>query len=78
MRVTFNPAVASTVPIKPVQRVIRRNATLSGDPIEKEMETIRYSVKSQLSDIGLKKAKEEIAEEKTYKKNPIWNAMINI
>ena len=78
MRVTFNPAVVNTTPIKPIHRVIRRDASLSGDPVEQEMEQANYSVKSQVSDLGLQKSKEGIDGDKAYKKNPIWNAMLNI
>ena len=78
MRITFNPAVVNTTPVKPIHRVIRRDASLSSDPIEQDVAQTTYSVQAQLSDLGLQKSKEDIDPDKPYKKNPIWNAMLNI
>ena len=78
MRVTFNPVVSNMTPIKPIQRIVRKNTALSSDPVQKEMELENNPVQSQISGLGLMKSQEDVEDNKPYKKNPIWNVMLNI
>ena len=78
MRITFNPAVVNTAQIKPIKRIVRRDRSLSSDPVEQEMERAHHSVQSHISNLGLMKSKQDVDDEKPYTKNSIWNVMLNI
>ena len=78
MRITFNPSVMNTSPIKPVQRVVRRKPSLTSEPVEPEP-TNTPPVITSVSELAANRAKEETVEEKEYRKrNPLWNMMLNL
>jgi len=78
MRITFNPSVMNTSPIKPVQRVVRRKPSLTSEPVEPEP-TNTPPVITSVSELAANRSKEETVEEKEYRKrNPLWNMMLNL
>lgn len=78
MRITFNPSIMNTSPIKPVQRVVRRKPSLTLDPVEPEP-TKTPPVITSVSELTANRSKEETVEEKEYRKrNPLWNTMLNL
>jgi len=78
MRITFNPSVMNTSPIKPVHRVVRRNPSLAAEPAEPEP-TITPPVTTSVSQLATRRSKEEPVDEKEYRKrNPLWNTMLNL
>ena len=78
MRITFNPSVMNTSPIKPVQRVVRRKPSLTSEPVEPEP-TNTPPVITSASELAANRSKEETVEEKEYRKrNPLWNMMLNL
>jgi hypothetical protein len=79
MRITFNPSVMNTSPIKPVQAVRRKKASLEPDPVETEASPPPAPVTTSVSELGLLLSREEPVEEKGYKKrDPLWNTMLNL
>ncbi len=77
MRISFNPSVMNMKPVQPIQRVVRQNRSLLADPVESE--TIPNApVSTSLSPLAVQKSKEEVTNEGQYKKNPLWNAMLNL
>ena len=78
MRITFNPNVMNTSPISPINRVARKQRSLSSDKVEPESLTTA-PVSTSVSELGALLSKEEVVEEKDYKnKNPLWNMMLNL
>ncbi len=78
MRITFNPGVTNTSPIRPVQRVVRRKPSLISEPVEPEP-TNTPPVITSVSELAARRSKEEAIEEKEYRKqNPLWNTMLNL
>ena len=78
MRITINPNVMNTSPISPIKRVARKQRSLSSDKVEPESLTTA-PVSTSVSELGALLAKEEVVEEKDYKKkNPLWNMMLNL
>ena len=77
MRISFNPAVMTMKPVQPIHRVVRQNRSLTSDPVESEpVQTLPVS--TSLSSLAVQKSREEPVDEKHYKKNPLWNAMLNL
>jgi len=77
MRISFNPSVMNMKPVQPIQRVVRQNRSLLADPVDSE--TVQNGpVITSLSPLAVQKSKEEVTNEGQYKKNPLWNAMLNL
>ena len=77
MRITSISSILHTSPVKPVHRVVRRKASPDTEPVE--ISTNSPSVPTSVSELGSKRAKDDAAEEKHYKKrNPLWNTMLNL
>jgi|APCry1669189034_1035192.scaffolds.fasta_scaffold328562_1 hypothetical protein len=77
MRISFNPSVMNMKPVQPIQRVVRQNRSLLADPVDSE--TVQNGpVTTSLSPLAVQKSKEEVTNEGQYKKNPLWNAMLNL
>lgn len=77
MRISFNPAVMNTKPVQPIQRVVRQNRSLTSDPVDPE-QVQTLPVSTSLSSLAVQKSKEEPVNDGHYKKNPLWNAMLNL
>ncbi len=77
MRISFNPSVMNMKPVQPIQRVVRQNRSLLADPVEGET-VPNGPVTTSLSPLAVQKSKEEVTNEGQYKKNPLWNAMLNL
>ncbi len=79
MRITFNPNIMSTSPIRPVHRVTRKAARVSAESVEQEAE-IAAPVTTSVSQLGrlLSKEEQEVEERNYKKKNPLWNTMLNL
>ncbi len=78
MRITFNPNIMSTSPIRPVHRVTRKAAQVTAESVE-ETETVA-PVTTSVSQLGrlLSKEEQEVHERDYKKKNPLWNTMLNL
>jgi len=77
MRISFNPGVMTMKPVQPIQRVVRQNRSLTADPVDSEP-VQPLPVSTSLSTLAVQKSKEERINEGQYKKNPLWNAMLNL
>ena len=79
MRITFNPNVMSTSPIRPVHRVTRKNPQTSAEAVEQEPEAVAPVITS-VSQFGrmLSREEQEVRERDYKKKNPLWNTMLNM
>ena len=79
MRITFNPNVMSTSPIRPVHRVTRKNPQTSAEAVEQEPEAVA-PVTTSVSQSGrmLSREEQEVRERDYKKKNPLWNTMLNM
>ena len=76
MRISFNPSVMNMKPVQPIQRVVRQNRSLLADPVDSET-VANAPVSTSLSPLLVQKSREEVTNEGQYKKNPLWNAMLN-
>jgi hypothetical protein len=77
MRISFNTSVMNMKPVQPIQRVVRQNRSLLTDTVESEA-IDNGPVTTSLSPLAVQKSKEEVTNEGQYKKNPLWNAMLNL
>ena len=78
MRITFNPAISSAGPIRPIQRVVRKNASVTAEPVELEP-AISAPVTTSLSELGVQLSRNETVAEQNYReKDPLWNMMLNL
>ena len=78
MRITFNPNIMNTSPIRPIQRVVRKEASLTSEAIDQEAE-VAAPVTTSVSELGRIRSKEqEVGHKKYQKKNALWNTMLNL
>jgi hypothetical protein len=79
MRITFNPNIMNTSPIRPVHRVMRKAPQTAAESVEHEPETAA-PVTTSVSQFGrmLSKEEQEVRERDYKKKNPLWNTMLNL
>jgi hypothetical protein len=78
MRITINPSITNTSPVKPVHRVVRRKPSLVSEPAEPEPANIPPVI-TAMSEFATQRSREETVEGKEYKKrNPLWNTMLNL
>ena len=78
MRISSIPALISATPVKPVHRVVRRNTSLTAEPVEHELPTTP-PVTTSVSEFAANRSKDDTVEDKAYKKrNPLWNTMLNL
>ena len=79
MRITFNPTIMNTSPIRAIQRVTRKPVSVTADAVENEPE-ITAPVTTSVSELARLRSKreEEIGEKNYKKKNPLWNTMLNL
>jgi hypothetical protein len=77
MRISFNPSVMNMKPVQPIHRVVRQDRSLLADPVDSEPVS-NASVSTSLSPLLVQKSKEDVTNEGQYKKNPLWNAMLNL
>jgi hypothetical protein len=78
MRITFNPNIMNTSPIRPIQRVMRKTASITSEAVDQEAEAAA-PVTTSVSELGRIRSKEqEIGEKKYQKKNALWNTMLNL
>jgi hypothetical protein len=78
MRITFNPSIMNTSPVKPVHRVVRRKPSLVSEPAEPEPASTPPVI-TAMSEFATQRSREETVEGKEYKKrNPLWNTMLNL
>ena len=78
MRITFNPTIMNTSPIRPIQRVTRKKAAITSEAVDQEAE-VAAPVTTSVSELGLIRSKDpETGEKKYQKKNALWNTMLNL
>ena len=78
MRITFNPGIMNTSPVKPVHRVVRRKPSLASDAAEPEPASVPPVI-TAMSEFATQRSQKETVEGKEYKKrNPLWNTMLNL
>ncbi|MEI6574262.1 MAG: hypothetical protein WCO61_12080 [Alphaproteobacteria bacterium] len=78
MRITFNPSIMNTSPVKPVHGVVRRKPSLVSEPAEPEPAGIPPVI-TAMSEFATQRSQKETDEGKEYKKrNPLWNTMLNL
>ena len=78
MRITFNPNIMNTSPIRPIQRVMRKKASITSESVDQEVE-VAAPVTTSVSELGRIRSKDqEIGEKKYQKKNALWNTMLNL
>ena len=78
MRITFNPSIMNTSPIKPVHRVVRRKPSLVSEYAQPEPASVPPVI-TAMSEFATQRSREETVEGKEYKKrNPLWNTMLNL
>ena len=78
MRITFNPSIMNTSPVKPVHRVVRRKPSLTSDAAEPEPASVPPVI-TAMSEFATQRSQKETVEGKEYKKrNPLWNTMLNL
>ena len=78
MRITFNPNIMNTSPIRPIHRVMRKKASITSESVDQEVEVVA-PVTTSLSELSrIRSKEEEIGEKKYQKTNALWNTMLNL
>ena len=79
MRITFNPNIMNTSPIRPVHRVTRKSPQTSAESVDHEPE-VAAPVTTSVSQFGrmLSREEQEVREREYKKQNPLWNTMLNL
>jgi hypothetical protein len=79
MRITFNPNIMNTSPIRPVHRVTRKAAQVTSESVDHEPDPAA-PVTTSVSQLGRMRSRDEqeVRERDYKKKNPLWNTMLNL